>query len=511
VITDLCGTGSTHRSADVVVVGAGTVGLAISTLLARNNLSVVCLESGGAQQEEEEHPLNRTLYTGSVYLGATKGRYRCLGGTSTRWGGSLIPFIASDMEQANWPIRLSDLEPFVASVEALFGLEPGPYEGQFPIALPETHIARFAKWPRFRNRNVYNILKAECHRRANLHIITHATVTELEVNNQYLRNLQALAPDGSKITIQAKSYIVAAGAIETTRLILLADLRTNGAISSISPCLGRYFSDHISAKIAQIEPRSIARLNRLVGFRFGKYGTMRHLRFELSNTSNLRKEVPPCFAHVKFETSATRGFETVRKVLQRIQSRRPPSLTEFVDLAASLPWISRAAFSRVFEKRLLNPDGASAAVHMVVEQEANAENCIRLSTTHRDQFGVPLPVIQWAISDKDLSNFRKAAAAFEAIWRNSRLNEVARYIPLPERQVEEDLSSGGGIYHPCGSTRMANSSRDGVVDPDLKLFGIPNVRLAATSVLPTAGGSNPTMMLFLLAFRCVDQVIRELS
>jgi choline dehydrogenase-like flavoprotein len=38
----------------------------------------------------------------------------------------------------------------------------------------------------------------------------------------------------------------------------------------------------------------------------------------------------------------------------------------------------------------------------------------------------------------------------------------------------------------------------------LRVHTVPNLQLLATSVLPTGGGANPTMMLMLLAMRCVD-------
>jgi choline dehydrogenase-like flavoprotein len=52
---------------------------------------------------------------------------------------------------------------------------------------------------------------------------------------------------------------------------------------------------------------------------------------------------------------------------------------------------------------------------------------------------------------------------------------------------------------------MSATPAEGVVDKDLNLFGVDNVQLLATSVLPTGGGANPTMMLLLLAMRCVNQ------
>ena len=96
-------------------------------------------------------------------------------------------------------------------------------------------------------------------------------------------------------------------------------------------------------------------------------------------------------------------------------------------------------------------------------------------------------------------------------WAASPLAELARFVRLPAGAAEAQLAIGGGIYHPGGSTRLAADAATGVVDPQLVVYGLGNVRVAATSVLPTGGGANPTMMLLLLGLRCVDDVVARLA
>src|SRR5438477_9813504 len=88
--------------ADVHVIGAGIAGLLLANRLAKTGKRVIVTESGGEHQHEEIHPLNEVVHLRSVYAGAAHGRFRCLGGTSTRWGGAMIPFQAADMRA--WPI-----------------------------------------------------------------------------------------------------------------------------------------------------------------------------------------------------------------------------------------------------------------------------------------------------------------------------------------------------------------------------------------------------------------------
>ncbi|MGF6879539.1 hypothetical protein [Paraburkholderia sp. MM5477-R1] len=62
MLNDLGGQGAISRAADFIVIGAGTVGLPISVLLARKTgATVICLETGGLRQEEDTHPLNEVV------------------------------------------------------------------------------------------------------------------------------------------------------------------------------------------------------------------------------------------------------------------------------------------------------------------------------------------------------------------------------------------------------------------------------------------------------------------
>src|SRR5262249_51242254 len=90
--------------AEIIVIGAGIAGLITATKLSDCGVRVVVLESGGRTQETDTHPLNRVEQTGQFYAGAEHGRFRCLGGTSTRWGGAMIPFLPEDMDShtAGW-------------------------------------------------------------------------------------------------------------------------------------------------------------------------------------------------------------------------------------------------------------------------------------------------------------------------------------------------------------------------------------------------------------------------
>lgn len=502
MIHDLTGAGQVERQTDFLVIGAGTVGLVLATELAALGKRVICLESGGHEQKSETHPLNVTEQAGTIYAGAEHGRFRCLGGSSTRWGGALIPFQAPDMNNADWPIDWAELAPYLPKVEAFFGLPLGPYEE--PQLLPDADfLARLAKWPAFQKRNVYSLVRERAEAINGPEIWINATATQFVVENGLLIRVTAQAPDGSSLNVHAKETVLAAGAIESTRLLLLLERQNPGSIRGKN--LGTGFHDHLSAVVAELQALDRNALNQIVGFRFLSGGGMRNLRFELSPTSQLRESLSPCFAHIGFADTQG-GFAALRDAFRALQRRRLPDAEVLLRMLAGMPWLLRATWWRFFHKRLLFPEKARLELHMVIEQEAIAENYIDLSSQATDSFGLPLAKINWRVRPTDITAMEHAVDEFEKSWAKSSLAQLAKIRRRTTEEIAVEMEAGGGIYHPGGSTRMAISPDRGTVDQNLRVFGILNLATCATSVLPTGGGANPTMMLMLLAMRYINQV-----
>ena len=67
----------------------------------------------------------------------------------------------------------------------------------------------------------------------------------------------------------------------------------------------------------------------------------------------------------------------------------------------------------------------------------------------------------------------------------------------------------GGHY--LGTTRMSDSSTQGVVDRHCQVHGVSNLFIASSSVFPTASYANPTLTIVALAIRLADRLKQTLS
>lgn len=507
--------GSTIES-DVLVIGAGVAGLLLATRLAQRGRRVVVMESGGHQQNEETHPLNEVVQIATPYAGATLGRFRCLGGTSTRWGGAMLPFLEADMTgESNWPVSHADLLKYLPEVESAFDLPVGPYEQPALIqsndASPLDFVPRLAKWPPFGKRNLALLFDRQIKSQAGPDVWLNATATAFDLHpNGRLSRVTAVAPTGNTLRVAAKETVVAAGAIESTRLLLLADLQLEGRLFTPDDVLGRYFHDHLSVEIGKIIPRDRKALNRVAGFQFQGTG-MRNLRFEPAERREVREAVRPGFAHIAFAASGYSGFDALRDVYRNLQRGAHPTSAQLRNLLKHIPWLMQAAWWRFAEHRLLYPDTADIQLHIVIEQVPRARNRIGLSRDRRDRHGTPMATIDWEIDEEDLRALFCASDRFLATWKGSSLAALGTIQQHPRDMTLISLQQGAGIFHPGGSTRMGTNPRTGVVDSHLRTFRVPNLRVASTSTFPSGGGANPTMMLMMATMRMADHLQQTLS
>ena len=107
------------------------------------------------------------------------------------------------------------------------------------------------------------------------------------------------------------------------------------------------------------------------------------------------------------------------------------------------------------------------------------------------------------------------------IKKGFNLNEVVILPHTPTKQASICVVGTGDtgtrarkaevnrIIQPEELDRLGTNKREAVVDRDLRTFHVPNLRVVSTATFPTGGGSNPTMMLMMMALRSADQMIQE--
>ena len=189
--------------------------------------------------------------------------------------------------------RSSDTSIF-NQIESIFELPGGTFDVELPPSQrpkDNSFILRSAKWPSFRMRNVAHLLEGQI-KGEGVEIWLSATATRFKLaENGRLASVIATSPSRNEIEVEAKLVVIAAGAIESTRLLLLLDAQQGERVFGAYRQLGRYFFDHLSNSTGTIVPRKLKALNETFGFRFVHSG-MRDLRIEPSPKLRAMRALP---------------------------------------------------------------------------------------------------------------------------------------------------------------------------------------------------------------------------
>ena len=508
---DLQGSSTTEVfQSTICIIGGGIAGLVLATRLAHQGIAVHLLEAGGLAPEERSQALYRTDMESEPHLGANEGRHRTFGGSSTRWGGQLLPFTPDIFSPPTgtpsipWPIHSYELEPFYADVQKIVGVNSLPFTADLLPALghgaapssPEVTL-RFSKWIPFKSRNLAGTLGAQALAHPLITVFTHANVTRLETADQRrVGSVQVLNYDGRAFQFSADQYVVCAGTIESSRLLLCSP-----GIPNPHDQLGRYFHDHVSYHAARFLSPARERVLNMLG-PFYVDGTMHSAKLEASCDLRAHQHLQSVMAHVVVLEPEDSGTAAIRNLLRSLQSRKLKQaiVANLLPVFRGAGDVARLWFQAKFRKRRAVSKRATLMLNIDVEQAPHPDNRITLSATDTDSLGLPRTVLNWQV-------------------RTPELDTAARYIPT----VRNYLGAAGidtlewdnkapdmvDTYHMMGGLRMGADPASSVVDTNLKVHGIANLSIASCAVFPSGSSSNPTFTLMALTLRLADQLAEK--
>ncbi|WCR11034.1 GMC family oxidoreductase [Paracoccus stylophorae] len=131
-----------------------------------------------------------------------------------------------------------------------------------------------------------------------------------------------------------------------------------------------------------------------------------------------------------------------------------------------------------------------AGLKMVGETMPQADNRVTLADEH-DDLGLPRAHVTYSCCDND-RRMRRHARDF-----------MARMLAAAGGS---ELLETGSTAHLMGGCRMGNDPETSVTDSDGRTWDIPNLWVCDGSLMPTAGGVNPSMTIMANAARIADRI-----
>lgn len=467
-----------------------------------------------------ENPWRSTLegqdrYTigGRVPYGLEGRRARGIGGSTLHWEGYAIRLHENDFRLRSlygvaddWPIAYSDLEPYYTAAESELGVAgatddawASPRSGPFPLPpFPFSYSDRlFADACRTVGVAMHHLSqarnsvpyggRAQCRACSTCHvcptgakasidlthaaaaestgrvrIITEATVLRLEADGAgAVRRAVYARPDRVERRLTARVFVLAAGAVENTRILLLStSVRFPQGLANGSGLVGKFFTSHPSIDITA---RAVSKVHP---YRIG------------------------------FSTAVSRQF-----AVDRDRATRGAFLLEFLNSAgpkpAELALDSRRA-GQALDEYVRAEFGHGLGIRIYVEQLPDRTNAVTLDRRVTDYFGSPVPRVTYSVGPYERAALDDAETVARRLFETLGATDIRR----------SQLSPAA---HQIGTHRMGTDPRTSVVDPMLRSHEVPNLYAVGSGCFVTASAFPPTLTIAALALRAAGHIAARLK
>ncbi|MHC5307123.1 GMC family oxidoreductase [Bartonella sp. LJL80] len=261
-------------------------------------------------------------------------------------------------------------------------------------------------------------------------------------------------PDGSDHRLTAKTFILAAHAMETPKLLLMSD------IANSSDQVGRNYMDHTGMSLSFLanEPLWTGR------------GSVQH-----GNIVNRRDE-PSRSQHSAIRYSFR-------------------NLVPNVDVTPAL--LKQRLMGTKLDDAIRDHASRSMNISTMSETLPNPANRIQPNPDYRDSIGLPGLKIHYHL-DEYVRGMRPQA------W-----SDFANFLQAFEGEITEAPTGWRNQFHIMGTVIMGADARNSVVNSECRTWDHDNLFLATTGVMPTSATVNPTLTGIALAIRIGETVATE--
>ncbi len=489
---------------EVCIVGAGPVGVALAGSLADTGIESTVVESGteSGLPEGVPDPVLDVVFTSHPYPHPMwESRTRSVGGTSIRWPQGnglrsrpldpidLVP--RPDGRHDGWPIGEDDLRTALREACDFLRLAPDFVEERPADAPPDGVFETADGFERghflIADARVVDSRIAELRACPACTILPRTHVVEILTSDDGSRvtGVEVVSETEGRLIVEAETVVLCAGGIENPRLLLASD-RANGGLGNRHDLVGRFFMEHPHTDVGLLRARHGVDLTSYDRVPSGTGKVEPFLRLPLDRIAD---EGLPNFS-VWFKRRGRRAL--VRDLLDARTGPGPASPAERDRLGVG------DALGDLLHSSAWGPLGSGDAnrvflVEVEFEQFPDRRSRVALADVV-DDFGVPRAELHWRFEEEAKDELRRL---LDRIHRSLDAVGVGRIVPRPNDGKTE---FGVGNHH-MGTTRMSHRPEDGVVDTDLQVHGVDGLYVAGTSVFPSGGAANPTLVAIATATR----------
>lgn len=510
---------------DVLVVGTGAGGGNVIRELCLSGVRVVALEAGQRYNPERDFVndewtmFNRlssadTIVPGEGHVGAFPiWTCKTVGGSTTHWTGIALRAQEHELRArstygpiegtslADWPVDLQELTPFYEQaernlgvtgriqplqvpnanyrtiergVQALgFNLEPanvglnsvGPYDGR-AACTQRGHCMQGCSNSAMWSTLTEAIPKAEKTGWLDLRTGCQALSINLDDHGR-ARSVTYARADGTVEEQRAEMIVVAGNSINTARLLLNS---AQGGLANSSGQVGRNFMHHVSGTAFALMPHEV------------------HMYKGITTTGVIHDFVD----NAPEDRGYVGGFNLVTVAMGMAATSifaQPGPLISTAD--------SRGNWGAPLVELMDNYTRLSG-LHFIGEDMPQAGNRVTLHPTQKDQFGMPVTVLDYHDHRNNATMRESGWSRAEEIFKAAGAEKVFRVPPFPDT-------------HLLGTCRMGDDPTTAVVNRWGQTHDVDNLFVADGSVFPTATAENPTLTISALAIRQAQHILQIMA
>lgn len=533
----------TVLDSSVCVIGSGPAGASVAEELAARGVHVLVVEGGGLHGRR----LHREAYSGVVTAGAHDPleaiRQKRLGGTSAKWGGRCAPLDDLDFTArawipgSGWPITAEDLRTFYP--RAQHRLEAGEYEysaarSGFPSAIDGRRTSTVLDYDRTWRWSPPTKFASRLRRlagEANVRLLVEATIVRFERHPVSGAVTEAVAvPElGSKIRIRATTYVLAAGGLESARILLSSDGQSPAGIGNEYDQVGRCYMTHPVGEVGRV---ALSDAGRALGPGYVKTSDGVYARRMLALAPRTQREhqlgnlkaalwfpdpmtadhhdgLLSSFAlaywamsraRVGFKSAGTHARYGGTTGIGRHARNVVRDWRRVGRFAAS--WAAPRLTGRRVLPSFMPLDSPLCRLRFDAEQSPDPANRVTLDGA-RDALGQRRLRVEYRVTAEDRTRIRTSLSLIGAELDRLGLGTVS----MDDLESIDDMAFTDGT-HQMGLLRMSGSPRSGVVDPECRVHQCDNLYVVGSAVFPTAGAVGPTLTIVALACRVADRVAK---
>ncbi|RCW63215.1 choline dehydrogenase [Pseudorhodoferax soli] len=323
-------------------------------------------------------------------------------------------------------------------------------------------------------------------KRQNLRVETRAKVQRIVTRGGAATSVQYLQDGVLREAFAHREIVVSAGALQSPQLLMLSGIGPSSELIDAGvhavhhlPGVGRNLQDHLNAKV-------VVRLNRRIS-----------LNDRLSSPVG---KVGLGLEYLLFRRGALAHPASVGGLFTRVlpDSRTPDIQCHFGALSADgVRYV---------------PHTWSGATLQVCQLRPESRGSLHLKSA--DPSAAPRIVANYLATETDR---RCMVEGLKFVRRLVKQTPLARYVEAeyqPGPEVQDDVEileylrkTSGTIFHPSGTCKMGTDDL-AVVDPQLRVHGVPKLRVVDASIMPRLVSGNTNSPTVMIAEKASDLILR---